>query len=65
MECLFEKYGSTTKKVHFIPVRDERGVPQDKFLRVVEGGAIWYKLLEIGDNKLPQYIQEINGDESN
>lgn len=60
MECLFEKHGASTKKVHFIPVRDEHGVPQDKFLRVVEGGAIWNKLIEIGGDKLPQYIQETN-----
>lgn len=59
MEDLFEQYGLKPKKVHMIPVRDYRGVPQQKFWRVVEDGIIYNQLVAL-TGKLPKYVQELN-----
>lgn len=46
--CLFKDFGIQPKKIFFIPVKDKNGNVKDKFLRVVEGGGLHKKLIEIG-----------------
>ena len=50
--CPICDLGHETKKVLFIPVKDENGIVKDKYLRVVEGGKL-YKMILGDGNKLP------------
>lgn len=52
---MLKKYG--TKTVLFIPVLDKNGFPKNKWLRVIEGGEIYKKLIGTA-TKLPEYVIE-------
>jgi hypothetical protein len=52
MVVMLHEFGHKPKRYLYIPVKDINGIVKDKYLKIVESGSIYKKLLN-GDTKIP------------
>lgn len=48
-----------TQTILLVPVTDINGMPKDKYLRLIEGGTLYNKIIEMNGNKIPNTLRII------